>query len=285
MQRRAAAIYVALFIVIGAASYSLVATAEAPHIEFQNPEYELTSGDTFEAGSQTYNVQEITAQMQGGGHGGSASLARSGTLNYTNQTARYTVTWENNSTVTLDDTEWRVLTTGEENDTRFTLREDINESVLLQEDPNAADELARYNGSSWVVVRENGSERLVAPDNYFPEPESRTYEQGDTLPYEGNETTITSMSPDAVELAWNAPRTVTVDVANEGNVTLGDRTYLAYFPDNSTLQLTTDFESYRAQTEEIDTFHTHESGLWGVSILSFLTAVFLIGLAYMPSRY
>lgn len=285
MQRRAAAIYVALFIVIGAASYTLVATAETPHIEFQNPEYELSTNDTFEAGSQTYTVTEITAQMEGGGHGGASTLARSGTIEYTNQSAEYTATWENNSTVNVEQTNWTVVTPDDENATQFTLREDIDESAILQEDPDAANEMVTYNGSPHVVVREDGTERLVPADEYFPDPQTRTLNQGDSFQYEGNETTVDAVTAEAVEVSWNAPRTNSIEASDDGNVTLGDQQYLAHFPDNETMQLTQNYESYRAQSQEIEEFHNRESGLWGVSILSFLTAVLMVGLAYMPSRY
>ena len=138
-------------------------------------------------------------------------------------------------------------------------------------------------------VDDGGERTLVEVDAYldaqYGPAAVRTLAETESFTYDNRTARVASVANTSATIAWNAPRTVTVDVANEGNVTLGDRTYLAHFPDNSTLQLTTDFESYRAQTEEIDTFHTHESGLWGVSILSFLTAVFLIGLAYMPSRY
>ncbi|SFR70247.1 hypothetical protein [Halogeometricum limi] len=285
MQRRAAALYVALFVVIGAASYSLIATAETPHIEFQNPDYELSSGESFEAGSQTYNVQEISAEVESGGHGGGSSLVRSGTLNYTNQSARYTETWENNSTVTIEDVEWTVLVPEDENATQFTLREDINETAVLQQDPNADDEMVTRNGTPHVVIEDNGTTRLVPAGDYFDDPQTRQYSEGDTFDYEGNQTTVDTVGSSAVQVSWNAPRTNTIEVASHGNVTLGDQTYLAHFPNNETLQLTSDFESYNAQTERIETFHTHESGLWGVSIISFLTAVLLVGMAYMPSRY
>ncbi|WP_363464422.1 hypothetical protein [Halogeometricum borinquense] len=285
MQRRAAAIYVALFIVIGAASYSLVATAEAPHIEFQNPAYDLSNGDSFEVGSQTYSVTEITAEVESGGHGGGSTLVRSGALQYTNQSARYTETWENNSTVTIDDTEWIVLVSGDENETEFTLREDINETTILEQDPNASNEMVTHNGKQQVVLQENGSEQLVPASEYFPEPQSQTYSEGNTFEYNGNETTVAAVTTEAVEISWTAPRTNSIDVANEGNVTLGEQKYLAHFPDNETMKLTQDYESYRTQQEEIETFHTRESGLWGVSILSLLAIVFLVGFAYMPSRY
>lgn len=285
MQRRAAAIYVALFVVIGAASYSLIATAETPHIEFQNPDYELSSGQTFQTGSQTYNVTEISAEVESGGHGGGSSLSRSGAIEYTNQSSQYTASWENNSTVSIQNASWTVLVPGDENATEFTLREDINETALLQQDPNANGEMVTVNGTQQVVIEENGEQRLVPASEYFPEPQSQNYSQGATLDYQGNQTTVSSVGGGAVEVSWTAPRTNTIDVGDEGNVTLGDTTYLAYFPNNETLQLTQDFENYQTQTETIETFHTHENGLWGISILSFLTAFFLVGFAYMPSRY
>jgi hypothetical protein len=282
MQRRAAAIYVALFIVIGAASYSLIATAQAPHVEFQNPEYELAQGDQFQAGGQTYTVSSISTSEQGGDHGGAVTTVVEGELQYTNDSARYTATWENNTTQSYDGQEWRVLVEDAEEPTSLTLREELNETAILQDDPDASSEMVTQNGTQYVVL--NDSE-LVAAAEYFPDPETRTYAQGDTLDYEGNSTTIDSVTTDAVTLAWNAPRTNTIGVSNHDNVTLDGQTYLAHFADESTLQLTQDFESYNQQTEEIDQYTLHKNGLWGVSILSFLTAVFMIGFAYLPSRY
>jgi hypothetical protein len=256
MQRRAAAIYVALFIVIGAASYSLIATAQTPTVEFENPEYELAQGDQFQVGEQTYTVSSVSDG--------------SGELQYTEESAEYTVTWENDSTQTVDDP------------TEFTLREEINETAILQDDPAASEETVEQNGTRYVVL--NGSE-LVAAEEYFPEPETQSYAEGETIQYEGNTTTVDSVTTDAVELTWTAPRTNTVSVGDEANVTLSDQTYLAHFPDESTMQLTQDFESYNSQVADIDRFQTHVNGLWGISIVSFLTAVFMIGFAYLPSRY
>ncbi|RLM53277.1 hypothetical protein DVK02_13875 [Halobellus sp. Atlit-31R] len=282
MQRRAAAIYVALFIVIGAASYSLVATAQAPHVEFESPDYELTQGDQFQAGGQTYSVSSITTSEQGGGHGSAATTVVEGELQYTNQSARYTATWENNSTQSFDGLEWRVLAGSGEEPTTVTLREEINETAILQDDPTVSEELVTQNGTRYVV--RNGSE-LVAASEYFPEPRTQTFAEGDTLQYEGNASTVDSVTTSEVTLAWTAPRTNTVGVSQHSNVTLGGQTYLAHFPDQSTLQLTQDFESFRQQNAEIDQFTLHKNGLWGVSLTSFLTVVFLVGFAYLPSRY
>ncbi|MFB6309102.1 MAG: hypothetical protein ABEH35_07210 [Haloarculaceae archaeon] len=282
MQRRAAAIYAALFLVIGAASYSLIATAQAPHVEFENPAYELAEGDQFQVGGQTYTVSSISTSEQGGGHGTAATTVIQGELRYTNQSARYTATWENNTTQEFDGQQWRVLVENASDPTEFTLREDINETAILADDPDASSEMVTQNGTQYVVI--NGS-RLVPADEYFPEPETRTYAEGDTLQYQGNATTVDAVTTGSVTLAWNAPRTITISVSQNANVTLGGETYLAHFADESTLQLTQNFESYRQQNAEIARFTLHKNGLWGVSITSFLTTVFLIGFAYLPSRY
>jgi hypothetical protein len=285
MQRRAAAIYVAFFLVIGAASYSLIATAQAPTVEFENPAYELSQGDSFQAGDQTYNVTAINAEVESGGHGGGSSLVRSGELSYVNQSATYTATWENNSTVTFDGANWTVVVPNTSEPGQFTLREDIDEAALLQQDPQADNQTVTRDGQPYVVVTEDGTSRLVPASEYFPEPQTRQFQQGASLQYQGNQTTVATVTEGAVELQWTAPRQSTIDVEDEGNVTLGGQTYLASFPDNSTLALTQDFQSYERQTEEIDTFHTQENGLWGVTILSGAIVVFLTAFAYLPSRY
>jgi hypothetical protein len=267
MQRRAAAIYVALFVLIGAASYSLIATAQQPTVEFDDPALELTQGDELDAGGQTYTVASVSET--------------GGELEYTNESDRYTVTWENDSTQTVDEEEWRVVIEGDE-PTEVTLREEINETAILAEDPDASEETVEQNGTRYVVINNS---RLVPASEYFPEPETRTYAEGDSLDYQGNTTTVESVTADAAELAWTAPRTNVVEVEHEANVTIGDRTYFAYIPDGSTIQLIDDYGSYQQQTAEIDQYQTHTNGLWGVSIVSLLTAVFMIGFAYLPSRY
>ena len=267
MQRRAAAIYVALFVLIGAASYSLIATAQQPTVEFDNPTYELSQGDQLDVGGQTYTVASVSET--------------GGDLQYTDESAEYTVTWENDSTQAVDDEEWRVVIKGEE-PSAVTLREEINETAILRDDPDASEETVEQNGTRYVVLNNS---RLVPAAEYFPDPETRTYAEGDTIEYQDNTTTVDAVTADAAELTWTAPRTETVGVEHEANVTIGEQTYFAYVIDGSTIQLIDDYSSYQQQTAAIEQFQTYESGLWGVSIVSLLTAVFMIGFAYLPSRY
>ncbi|WP_251329135.1 hypothetical protein [Haloplanus pelagicus] len=287
MQRRAAAIYVAFFIVLGAASYSLIATATAPTVEFDNPDHRLAQGDEFSVENRQYTVTTISAEMEGGGggHGGAASVTRSGQLTWTNDSARYTQTWEHDATVTYQGEDYRVVVVQEEDPTTFGLEEVINRSAILRNDSAARNELVTVNGTEYVVRETDGNRTLTPASEYFPEPASTQYSEGDSLPYQGNTTTVSSVSNDSATLAWTAPRTNPVDVGDEANVTLNGQQYFAYFPDNSTLVLESDYGVYQRQTAEIDTYHEHVNGLWGISIVSFATAIMLLGMAYMPSRY
>ncbi|ERG90318.1 MAG: hypothetical protein J07HQW1_00337 [Haloquadratum walsbyi J07HQW1] len=283
MQRRAAAVYAALFIIIGAGAYSLIATAETPHVTFEDPTYELGSGDQFEVNGQTYTVSSISTSEQGGGHGGTATTVTKGAIQYTNDSAQYTVSFENNSTQTVDQQQWRVLVDRSgDNPTQLTFRESINETAILAADPNVSTETVTQNNDRYVVRNNN---QLVPVAEYFPEPETRSYAEGDTLEYQGNTTTVETVTNESVQLVWTAPRTNTIEVSHNDNITIGDDTYLAHFPHNSTLQLTQNFERYQQQKAAIEQYQTQKNGLWGVSIASGLTVVFLIGFAYLPSRY
>lgn len=289
MQRRAAAIYVALFLVIGAGSYSLIATAHEPTISFQNPDYALQQNDTFSVGNQQYTVTTITAEMSGGGGhgGGQPELTRSGEITWLNESARHTATLENNSTAKVDNTTYLVLVsnqTGGSN--QFTLREEINQTQVLQNDSQADNQTVMRNGESYVIVEdESGNASLVPADQYFGEPETRQYSQGDSLVYDGNQSTVKTVDNSSVTLAWTKAQNETVELNDEGNVTLHNETYLAYFPSNDTVYLTQNFQHYNEQSHEIEEFHTERNGLWGVFALCIVSAVLLAAIAYLPSRY
>ncbi|ERG96122.1 hypothetical protein [Haloquadratum walsbyi] len=283
MQRRAAAIYVALFIIVGAGAYSLIATAETPHVKFEDPTYELSSDDRFELSGQTYTVSSISTAERGGGHGGTETTVTQGAIQYTNESAQYVVSFGNNSTQTVDQQQWRVLVDSSGGDpTSLTFRESVNETAVLAADPNVSTETVTQNDERYVV---RGGDQLILAEEYFPEPETRSYAEGDTIEYQGNTTTVDTITNESVQLAWTAPRTSTIDVSHNDNVTVGDETYLAHFPDESTLQLTQNFEHFQQQKASIEQYQTQKNGLWGVSIASGLTVVFLIGFAYLPSRY
>ncbi|QIB78779.1 hypothetical protein G3A49_11780 [Haloferax volcanii] len=284
MQRRAAVISVVFFLVIGAGAYSLIATASTPSVNFENPEYSLAQGDEFSVpgSDQTYTVSSITEEEESGGHGGGTTLVRSGELTYVNDSARYTETWDNESTVTLDGTDYRVEIANVSDPSEATLVELYNETAILQADSNADNETVTRNGERYVVVNDS---TLVSVDEYFPANETRTVAEGDSFDYNNQSVTVAAVETSGVTIEWFAPEENTVAVDNEANVTISDQQYLAYFPDGETLVLTQNYDSYQTQLSEIDRFHETENGLWGVTIVSFTTVVLLTGMAFLPSRY
>ena len=290
MQRRAAALYVAFFLVLSVASYSLIATAEEPHVEFANPEFTLSENETFPVGGTEYTVSSLEATTSsggGGGHGGGGGggIQRTGTIQWTNQSAQFSRTLANNSTVSFDNTTFRVLIPNTSDPSSFTLQNQVNRTEILKNDTQADDQLITRNGTEFVVVDDGNVTRLVPADEYFPEPTNRTFTEGQTFNFNGNRTTVATVTNQSATLGWTAPRNNTVEVSANANVTLGGTTYLAHFRNNQTLVLTQNFASYNEQTAEISRYHQYINGLWGVSIMGGLAAVLLAGMAYLPSRY
>lgn len=174
MQRRAAAVYVAFFLLIATASYALIATAHEPTLEpgDLDQKRELQANQTFTVNGDRYTVANITASTSGGGGGGGHG----------------------------------------------------------------------GGGGSASVQRK----AQIAPAN----------------------------SPNN-----------TTEVSDKGNITLSNQTFFATFPNNNTLVLSQDFQSLEESEQAATHFKEGTVGLWGVTILSGLSAVLLIGLAYLPSRY
>ncbi|KTG09588.1 hypothetical protein AUR64_13020 [Haloprofundus marisrubri] len=286
MQRRAAAISVAFFLLVGAASYSLIATAEEPTIQFENAEYELQQGDQFSQGGQQYTVTSLEAQMEGGGHGSAAHLTRSGQIAWTNDSAQYSQTWANNSSVSIDNESYRVVIPNDSDPSTFALREELNRTALLQANDSVDNQLVTRDGQQYVVYNDgSGNPTLIPEDQFFPDPSSTQYDEGQQFDLQGNQTTVENVTASEATLTWTAPRNNTIDVEDQANVTVGDQQYLAYFPANDTVYLTQNMDSYNAQQQEMATFNRHMKGLQGVTILAAAIAVLLIGLAYLPSRY
>jgi len=269
MQRRATAVSVAVFLLIAAGSFAFIGAAQEPDIEVQ-ADRTLSLGDSPEIGGTAYNVTSLSE--------GSATLA------WTNESARYTATLQNNSTVAYQDGQYRVLVETEATDpSEFTLHEQQNVSEILAADSAVYDELYTDGGERYVRYRSNGSLQPLA--EYLSEPRTETFDEGDTYPYENESATVQEVGNESVLLTWTAVRNNTVSASEGGNVTLSDTTYVAHFPDAGTLVLSQDFAGYQHSLEAQSYFEERVSGLWGVTIVSGLVAVLLIMFAYLPSRY
>jgi hypothetical protein len=270
MQRRAATVYGVLFLVIAAGAYSLIGVAQQPQIDVQ--------GDTY-AENETVTVNGLDYELSSVGDG-------EGTLTRVNESARYTETWQNNSTVELaDNSTYRVHIPNESDPGQFTLREEFE----LDENTSTVEQ----DGTRYVVVNESdGNRSLVPVEEYkrqqFGEPDTREYAEGDTFDFHGNETTVTNVTASEATLAWTAPRTVETSFEEAENVTLGPngdaQTFAAHFPDDGTLQLSEDPNDYQQEVNDVDHFNERISGLWGIVILCVIAVILLFGLAFLPNK-
>lgn len=285
MQRRAATAFVLLFLVLGAGSYGLIATAQQPHVTFEDPAYRLSAGEQFTLDGRQYTVSSITAEKEGGGHGGSVSVTYSGALQWTNDSATRTETWKPGTVVTAAGFEGNVTVPNESDPSGFALVEEINRTAILRDDPNADNETITRNGQEYVAVTEGNVTRLVPADEYFPEPEVRKFSEGDTFDYAGNRTAVGNVTQKGVPVSWTSPLTNTVELSNEANVTIAGQEFFVYFVSDSEVVLVSDHSVYARQVAEIEQYNTLQNGLWGISILSGVTAVMLVGMAFLPSRY
>ena len=286
MQRSATAASVVFLLLVGAASFALVTTASPPHFDVQGRT--LSANDTFTAGGQQYTVTNIQAPSSsggGGGHGGGGGTSYQATIEWTNQSFQYTESWSNNSTVSFGNQNWTVLTGNGTPQGQFALREVVNQSQVLANDPNASNETVTYRGEPHVVVTRNGSEELVPASEYFPDPRTRRFSNGSTFDYNGNRTTVTAVTNSSVSVQWTAPSTQSVNVGQQANVTLGDQTYFAYFESGNSVTLSRNFDQLNQFNQETAQYNDFKRGLWGVVIVSGVVVILLLGMAFLPSRY
>jgi len=358
MQRRVAAIYVVFFLVMGASAYSVIALAEEPAVDLEGEP--SGQGDAFTVNDREYVVANLNASA--GGEGEEEGAEAIATLKWTNESARYTATLPNGSSVApvrasfpgqgsfhtatleagdtvtfngseatvsipdadspsnfslvrdgesvatfaLNDTvsyrgnetavaavsseaatlvwgdNYRVLVADESDPTSFRMVQQFNASARLAADPAVENEtITRADGREYVVFTDNGSTRPL--EEYLPDPDVGQLEEGDTMTVARNETTVANVTSTGVVVEWTAPRTNAVEIAEGENVTLNGQQFVVHFEGDSVV-LSPQVEQYQRDLARQDYFHERQNGLWGVTLLSGIAAVFIVGLAYLPVR-
>jgi len=285
MQRRAAAAYFLFFLVVSVAAYAYIGVAESQRPEVDLDGQALTNDSTFTSGGQTYTVSNVHMSGGGGGHGGGGG-AMAADLSWTNNSSQYTATIEAGSTTTLDNTTYNVSV--DDATSTLVLTAEQNVTQLLQEDSAVYDSLATREGERFVVYRANNSTQSL--QEWLPEPETVTYTTGDQYPYQAEggtqTTTLTNATGSSATVEWTAPRQRTVELSEGGNVTLEDDRYFTHFPDHSTVQIVSvdQYSQYQETLAGQTYFHERKNGLWGISILSGIASVLMLGMAYLPNR-
>lgn len=267
MQRRAAALYGAFFLVLAVGSYGMIAAASAPSITFADPDHRLSDGGQFTVDDRTYTVTIDDGEA---------------TLDWTDPEGVYTETWEGGDEVLVGETNYTVsIPDGADPPVvELTERRPLPEGV----------ETTEINDTEYVVLEGDGDTRELVPlDTYLDEQygpaETRTLEVSDGIDYRGNQTTVSEVTNESATLEWRAPQTQTLGAAEGDVLDLNGVEFVAHFPDAETLLLDRDVSGYERQVGVQESFNQRVNGLWGISILSSVALVVLFAFAYLPSRY
>jgi hypothetical protein len=281
MQRRAAAVYLVIFVALAGGAYAFIEVgASEPEVSLDGPTY--SEGDTLSVGDRTYTVSGISAES------GEDGVTRSGELTWFNESAIATEELENDSTVAFDDGEYTVAIANESNITSFDLVESRNVSAILADDSDVEGTVTGDDDQEYVRFT-NGSTQLLS--EYLDPADTETFSTGDTFPYQQEnetiDTTVAAVSSSAVTLQWDNPQNETIGLEEGGNITLNGEQHFAHFPDNSSVKVLASgqyYSSYQSELADVNAFGDRIVGLWGIVILSLLSSIILIAAAYLPNK-
>jgi len=279
MQRRAAAVYFVLFLVLGGGAYGFMQVGmSAPEVELDGPTY--TEGDQLEVNGTTYTVTTVESETSGGEETFTGEVTR------LNESNIETAALENGSTAQYQNASYTVQIENTTNVSSFTLVEAQNLTALVANDPDATGIVTDDAGDRFVRFR---NESTVPVSEYLPTPDTATFSVGDEFFYaeENTSTTVDAVTPSEATLAWNSPTNETMDFGEGGNVTLAGQTYFGHFPDNSSVQILPADEYYGEYTStlsDISYYQERQNGMWGIVLISLLAAIVLMSTAYLPSK-
>lgn len=280
MQRRAAAIYFALFVLIGAGAFGFVQVGMSqPTVSLDGPT--LVQNDTMTVGERTYTLATVGQDDAGD---------PVGELTWTNESAQATATLEDGSTTPYQGEEFRVAVENGSETASFRLVEVQNASALLAADPAVEDDPVTQGGVDYVLYADNQT-RGPPVEEYLPAPETVEFAGGDQLQHQTDSGNVTADVQDVSEsgatLTWSTTVTNTIELAEGSNVTLNGATHLVHFPDNESVQvLPTDqyYSSYQSELAAVEEFNERQNGVWGVFIICVVAAIVLVAAAYLPVK-
>jgi len=179
--------YLAFFVVIGAAAFGLIETTSAPEVTMEGDS--LSTGDPVTLGERTFDVSDV---------GGT-----SGELAWTNESGRATATIDNGSEVPVTDVIWDGQTA------RQTVTFEVGSAATV-------------NGTEYDVTTNAsaGSFTLTSTANASV---NESYAVGDEFAYQGYAGTVGEVTGDAATVVYGGPYVLDVNnesVSNPTNATL-----------------------------------------------------------------
>lgn len=282
MQRRAAAVYFILFVLIGAGAYGFMQGMSEPAVELDGQEF--TEGSELVVDGRTYTVSAIDAEE-------SDELTEyegDVELTWFNESKRGTATLENASTTAYNDDEYQVVVSDGSSST-FRLVEELNVSGFLEQDQITEDETVTRDGTEYVIIAD--SQELRPLSEYLPDRDVVEFSVGDRIEYDADDETVNaridSISSEGVSLSWSDPGNESVELSQGENSTVNGLEYFAHFPSDDQVQILPAQQEYGTYSSEISAIEHWEerlNGVWGIVILSVLAAIVLLSAAYLPVK-
>ncbi|GAB7093774.1 hypothetical protein JCM30237_09260 [Halolamina litorea] len=126
--------------------------------------------------------------------------------------------------------------------------------------------------------------------------DDNTFQEGDRFNFDGQTYTVTTVeaseSGEGGETTYEAviewqtdDGTQSTTLNQHTRTTLGDEEFFAHFESGEEVTLSANTLVLNQYTFDTEQYNTHTNGLWGVTILSGIVAILLMGIGYMPSRY
>ncbi|MFP4590916.1 MAG: hypothetical protein ACLFMX_04630 [Halobacteriales archaeon] len=269
MQRRVAALYVGLFLVIAVGAIAFISAAEAPDPAMDEYDHQAGVDDTFEIDGVTYTVASA----------GDVSAS----IEWSVESLEQTGTWLNESEVESENSTYRVEIPDEEEPSGVVLQELFPEHDL---------ETTEVNDTTYVIIEEDDEVELVPEDEYlldtYGQRERLELEVGDAVEWDDVDTAVTvdEITPRNVQVQWTGPANLSQTLTHGATDQIGDsdREMVPNVVDGEYLQLTADVDAYEAHAERLATFDERHQGFWGVGVMSAIGAVLIGGLSFLPRR-
>lgn len=267
MQERAATALVVFFLVILAGAGVMYVAAAPPDVTVDDPDFALSEGDDLTIDDRTYTITAV------GDDDGSAE--------WIDEYVEFTDTWDHGSAVELDNVTYTVLIDANATPPTMTLEEyfELDDNVTVEE----------IDGEEYVVVTDNDEPQLIPRDEYvrqeFGEPERIEYTEGDQFDIDDTTVTLAEIRNESAVLTWTADVSEDVSFDHGALVMLGpdDTEFMAHI-DGGQVYLTQDVEGYEDQLAAVDRFHERMEALFGIGLISAVSAGLILILAMNPVR-
>lgn len=269
MQRRAAAMYVLLFLVIAVGALGFITLTDGPSASMDDPDYELTLDDSVTIDGVEYQLTslgEFTAQ-----------------LTYVDEAAELSATFDDGDMVNITGTDYRVEVPDVDDPDNVTLVETYPEHDRNTTEDDEGNTLVQLDDGSWI------SEEEYLEQEYGPRDEI-VLSEGDTFEFipeeaeESVEATVDEILPTGFTVTWTGQAEQTVLLQRNAVNTIGDTDFGTNFIGQDAIQLTQDIDAFESHLEAHEVWDERYQGFWGVGVLSILAAVLIGALSYLPRR-